>query len=64
MKLIFFYSFCLLTDVPAPMGKGDILLFGVGPVGIGIHFGINDTFLSAQYFVNQWLESYQIFLDI
>ena len=30
--------------------------FGVDPVGV-------DAFLCAQYLVNQWLDSYQIFMD-
>ena len=35
-------------------------VFGAGPVGVGVDV----TFLSAQYFVNHWLDSYQIFMNI
>ena len=51
------------------MGKGTY--FGADPVGIGLSIGViccwpqhwRETFLSALCLVNQWLESYQIFLD-
>ena len=36
--------------------------FGADPVGAGI--GDDITLLSAQYLVNQWLDSYRIFMDI
>ena len=40
---------------------GGIIVFSADPIGIGN--GIGHTFLSAQYLVNQWLDSYQKFVD-
>ena len=41
-------------------------VFGADPfgVGVGVIWHWRDTFLSAQYLMNQWLDSYQIFMDI
>ena len=33
-------------------------------IPLALVFASHDTFLSAQYLVNQWLNSYQIFMDI
>ena len=49
----------ILYLCPPIYGEGDILILVRDPVGSLLH-----TFLSAQYLVNQWLESYQICLDI
>ena len=45
---------------PPTVGRGTYC-FGADPVGVGS--GIGHTFLSAQYLVNQWLDSYQKFMD-
>ena len=41
----------------------DSVGFGVG-VGTGVGVSVGMTDLSAQYLVNQWLDSYEIFMDI
>ena len=46
--------------VAPTVGRGTYC-FGADPVGVGS--GIGHTFLSAQYRVNQWLDSYQKFMD-
>ena len=38
--------------------------FGVDPIGVSISVTSVDTFLPAQYLVNQGLDSYQIYMDI
>ena len=45
--------------------EGNILILVrvVSFVGVGVGVGVT-PFLSAQYLVNQWLDSYQIFMDI
>ena len=47
---------------PRQRGGGRIV-FGADPVGVGIGVG-EGIFLSAQYLVNQWLHSYQIYVNI
>ena len=50
-------------------GEGHID-FGADPIGVGVGFGIGmtlsclHTFMSAHYLVNQWLDFFQIFMDI
>ena len=46
--------------VPQPRGEGHIDL---GADSVGDVIGLT-LFLSAQYLVNQWLDSYQIFMGI
>ena len=41
----------------------DYVGVGVG-TGVGVSGRVGMTLLSAQYLVNQWLDSYQIFMDI
>ena len=43
--------------VPPPKEKGTCFWYGS-------RWCWHDTFLSAQYFVNQWLDAHQIFMDI
>ena len=48
---------------------GGHIVFGAYPISIGFSVGIGHshlyhTFLSAQYLVNKWLDSYQILMDI
>ena len=47
-------------------GGGGHTVFGVNPIGVGIGAiqRLRDIFLSAHYLVNQWLDSYQIFMNI
>ena len=53
----------VLGIIMSPNLSGGHTDFGEDPVGIGV-WGWHDTFLFAQYLVNQWLDSYQIFKDI
>ena len=47
----------------SPRGWGGQIDFGADPVVVGVGFGVCGA-LSENYFVNQWLDSYQIFMDI
>ena len=50
-------------ELPSPTyGEGDILILVW--IQLGRRWCRSNTFFSAQYFVNQWLDSYQIFMDI
>ena len=51
---------CLINELCPPRQGGGTYRFGANPVDVGV--GV--TFLSAQYLVNQWLDSYKLFMNI
>ena len=60
-----FWMAAYLLSLCPPTRGGKHIDFGADPIGIGFGtgIGIGVTFLSAQYLVNQWLDSYQIFME-